>query len=219
MTLRQRIRSALDAGDIQQAIKLAISIPDHDLGGHGPAIRKAREALTRPAFQRQLNRDPSALITAGLEALNQHLQETHMAKKLETPTPKAKADKAPKTKPAKKAPGKRKEADPAPVAVSPAPAENAAPAPRPAPAAANADGYIPLALSWDEVNSLTSQGGGVWRKTVKGADIECVRDKIDGDKPRHFTANISYAGRTTTARGKGFFAAVRSAVRAINEGK
>lgn len=220
MTLRRRIQAALDTGDEREAIRLACTIPDHDLGGQGPAIRKAREAMTRPAFQQQLNRNPEALIRDGLAALEQHLKETRpMTKKLDAKNTKTKTDKAPKTKATKKAAKKTKEADPIPAAVSPAPEQKAAPAPRSGPAAANADGYVPLELTWDEINGLTSQGNGVWRKTIKGAACECKRDPKNGDEARGFTATISYSGRTTTARGKGFFAAVRAAIRQINEGQ
>ena len=40
-----------------------------DLGDEKTHILKAREALLRPAFQRQIGRDPDALIAAGVAAL------------------------------------------------------------------------------------------------------------------------------------------------------
>lgn len=40
-----------------------------DLGDEKAHILKAREALLRPVFQRQIGRDPDALIAAGVAAL------------------------------------------------------------------------------------------------------------------------------------------------------
>ena len=61
------VLAAMDAGDWPLAIRLAAKFPR--LGAEGPAIMRAHEALLRPAFQRQLGRDPAALIAAGNAAL------------------------------------------------------------------------------------------------------------------------------------------------------
>lgn len=61
------VRSAMGAGDWPQAIKLAAKF--QQLGDERNAILSAREAVLRPGFQRQLGRDPAALVEAGKQAL------------------------------------------------------------------------------------------------------------------------------------------------------
>lgn len=59
--------AAMRRGDWPQAIKLAAKF--QDLGAEKAAILKAREALLRPGFQKQLGRDPAQLIAEGKAAL------------------------------------------------------------------------------------------------------------------------------------------------------
>lgn len=53
--------------DWSSAIKLAGSFSN--LGEHKKAITKAKEALLRPDFQKQLGRDPNVLISEGISAI------------------------------------------------------------------------------------------------------------------------------------------------------
>lgn len=77
MTLRDDIREALEYSDIRTAIKLASQLPDADLNGWGPTIKRAREAYLRPRFQQQLGRDPILLIQAGVAAVQAFLRGEH----------------------------------------------------------------------------------------------------------------------------------------------
>lgn len=61
------LRALMDAGDWRAAISLASKFPR--LGAHKLAILRAQEAYARPDFQRQIGRDPVALIEAGRMAL------------------------------------------------------------------------------------------------------------------------------------------------------
>lgn len=58
------LREFMAAEAWHQALRLAASWPDAE-----PAVRKAWEGSARPEFQRQLGRDPEALVAAGVEAL------------------------------------------------------------------------------------------------------------------------------------------------------
>lgn len=58
---------AMNAEDWLEAIRLAAKFPR--LGMQEKTIMRAHEAITRPAFQRQLGRDPEQLIDAGKAAL------------------------------------------------------------------------------------------------------------------------------------------------------
>jgi hypothetical protein len=61
------IRALVRAGRWDEAILVAAKFPD--LGDQAEAIQRGREAIQRPAFQRQLKRDPEALIEAAKAAL------------------------------------------------------------------------------------------------------------------------------------------------------
>ena len=61
------VRDAATSGDWRKAILLAAKFGD--LGDERNAILSAREAINRPDFQRQINRDPEVLIAAGVVAL------------------------------------------------------------------------------------------------------------------------------------------------------
>jgi hypothetical protein len=61
------LRAYMASGDWDAAILLAAKFPR--LGCQQRAIEQAREALLRPAFQRQLGRSPAALREAGIAAL------------------------------------------------------------------------------------------------------------------------------------------------------
>jgi hypothetical protein len=61
------IRFHMRAGEWNEAILAAAKFPD--LGEHAEAIQRGREAIMRPAFQRQLKRDPKAMIEAAKQAL------------------------------------------------------------------------------------------------------------------------------------------------------
>ena len=77
MTIRDNIREALDNGDIRTAIKIASQLPDADLRGFGPDIKRSREAYLRPRFQQQLGRDPLTLIARGVAAVQSYLRGDH----------------------------------------------------------------------------------------------------------------------------------------------
>lgn len=61
------VLDAMRAEDWPRAINLAAKFPR--LGGDSKDIMRAHEALARPDFQRQLGRDPAALIDSGKAAL------------------------------------------------------------------------------------------------------------------------------------------------------
>lgn len=63
------IRQLLEAGRSREALLKAAKM--RDLGEQGPHILSAREAYQRPDFQRQLGKDPNALIVDGLAALRE----------------------------------------------------------------------------------------------------------------------------------------------------
>lgn len=69
VTRLSKLRAAAAAGDWRGANAIAASFAQ--LGPHKAAIMRAREAYTRPEFQRQLGRDPAALIEAGIAALRE----------------------------------------------------------------------------------------------------------------------------------------------------
>jgi hypothetical protein len=58
------LREYMACGDWYAALRLAASWPDAV-----PEVRKAWEGCARPDFQRQLGRDPEALVEAGKAAL------------------------------------------------------------------------------------------------------------------------------------------------------
>lgn len=59
-----QLQAMMAAEDWKAALCLAGSWPDAC-----DAVRKGREGIMRPDFQRQLQRDPDALVAAGIEAL------------------------------------------------------------------------------------------------------------------------------------------------------
>lgn len=61
------LRAAMAAGDWHRALSIAAKFPR--LGNHEFAIRCGNEAAQRPEFQRQLGKDPQAIINAGIAAL------------------------------------------------------------------------------------------------------------------------------------------------------
>ncbi len=61
------LRSHMDAEDWPAAIKLAAKFPR--LGEHKAVITRAKDALLRPAFFRQIGKDPEALVELGRQAL------------------------------------------------------------------------------------------------------------------------------------------------------
>lgn len=61
------IRAAMRAGDWEAAICAAAKLPR--LGTHKGAILGAREAILRPAFQRQIGKNTNALLADGIAAL------------------------------------------------------------------------------------------------------------------------------------------------------
>ena len=61
------LRAYMAAGDWRCAVLLAAKFPR--LGAARNAVLDAREAYLRPDFQRQLGRDPEALIATGREAM------------------------------------------------------------------------------------------------------------------------------------------------------
>ena len=63
----EKLRALAAAGDMRGALLLAAKFSR--LGDEKSAIHSAREAYLRPAFQKQIGRDPSKLIAAGIAAL------------------------------------------------------------------------------------------------------------------------------------------------------
>lgn len=63
----EAIKTLMRSGDWEKAILAAAKFPD--LGDQAEAIRRGREAIQRPGFQRQLKRDPEALIEAAKAAM------------------------------------------------------------------------------------------------------------------------------------------------------
>ena len=63
------LRRHMAAGEWRAAISLASKF--QDLGAHKARILRAQEALARPEFQRQIGRDPEALIADGIAALKE----------------------------------------------------------------------------------------------------------------------------------------------------
>ncbi len=63
------IRALMAAGDMRGAILAAARLPELDR--HRDAILGAKEAIMNPGFQRQIKRDPDALIAAGEAALKE----------------------------------------------------------------------------------------------------------------------------------------------------
>ncbi|HOR01134.1 MAG TPA: hypothetical protein PLJ35_20150 [Anaerolineae bacterium] len=61
------LQDAARAGDWRQALRIASRFPR--LGSDRAVILAAWEAVARPDFQRQLGREPEALIEAGIAAL------------------------------------------------------------------------------------------------------------------------------------------------------
>lgn len=61
------IRDLASRGDWHGAIKIAGSFPR--LGRERKAITRAKEAVCRPDFQRQLGHDPEKLISEGIDAM------------------------------------------------------------------------------------------------------------------------------------------------------
>ena len=67
------LRQHMAAGDYRKAMALAASWPR--LGDAEQAIRAAHEAFVRPDFQRQLKRDPAALVSVGIAALHRRYDQ------------------------------------------------------------------------------------------------------------------------------------------------
>jgi hypothetical protein len=68
-TKLSQVQAFMAAGDYQAAILMAAKFGE--LGAQRGAILSAREAYLRPAFQKQIGKDPAALIAAGVAALNE----------------------------------------------------------------------------------------------------------------------------------------------------
>ena len=64
-----QVRAHMAAGDMRAAILIAARFGE--LGQQKAAIQGAREAYLRPDFQKQLKRDPAALIAAGVAAMRE----------------------------------------------------------------------------------------------------------------------------------------------------
>lgn len=62
-----QLRAAMSSDDWRQAVSIAAKFPR--LGKARDAVLAAREAFERPEFQRQIGRDPAAIIEAGKIAL------------------------------------------------------------------------------------------------------------------------------------------------------
>ncbi len=69
-----QIRKALTEGNHAEALRIASSFPH--LGSHKAVIMRGYEASVRPAFYRQLGKDPQQLINDGIEALKDRYDPT-----------------------------------------------------------------------------------------------------------------------------------------------
>lgn len=69
VTKLSKLKAAAAEGDWCRAISIASKFAE--LGEHRAAIMQAREAYCRPAFQKQIGRDPQKLIEAGIAALKE----------------------------------------------------------------------------------------------------------------------------------------------------
>ena len=67
MTKLQQLKDAAAAGDWATALRIAARF--YDLGDDQPTITRAHECAVRPAFYRQLGRNPDEAIAAGIAAL------------------------------------------------------------------------------------------------------------------------------------------------------
>lgn len=67
VTKLSQVQAYMRAGDYRAAVLMAAKFAD--LGDERGAILSAREAYLRPGFQKQIGRDPDALIAAGAAAL------------------------------------------------------------------------------------------------------------------------------------------------------
>lgn len=65
----QEIRALVEAGRFRDALLRAAKF--QDLGPQRDRILSAREAYQRPDFQRQIGKDPDALVAAGIAALKE----------------------------------------------------------------------------------------------------------------------------------------------------
>jgi len=61
------LRDYMSAGEWPRALSLAASWPS--LGDEKVAIQRGHEACVRPGFQKQLGRNPDALVAEGVAAL------------------------------------------------------------------------------------------------------------------------------------------------------
>jgi len=68
-----KIRRHLKAGEDKEALRLAVKL---QLGVDKAAVERAWQALQRPAFCRELGRDPEALLREGLTALRRRFGGT-----------------------------------------------------------------------------------------------------------------------------------------------
>ena len=64
-----QVREMMACGDMRGAVLMAAKFAD--LGNQRNAILSAREAYLRPTFQKQIGKNPDALIRAGIAALHE----------------------------------------------------------------------------------------------------------------------------------------------------
>lgn len=69
----EKIRRHLKAGETKEALRLAVKLR---LGPDKAAVERAWQALQRPAFCRELGRDPEGLLNEGLAALRRRFGGT-----------------------------------------------------------------------------------------------------------------------------------------------
>ena len=72
-TKLEQLRALMADGDWHGALRMAARF--QRLGQHKRAIERGWEALVRPAFYRELGRDPEAVVAAGVEALRERYGE------------------------------------------------------------------------------------------------------------------------------------------------
>ena len=68
-TKLSKVQALMGAGDWREAVLMAAKFGE--LGAQRGAILSAREAYLRADFQRQIGKDPEALIAAGIAAMRE----------------------------------------------------------------------------------------------------------------------------------------------------
>jgi hypothetical protein len=68
-TKLEKLKALYVAGKAEEALCLAAKFPQ--LGAQKEAITRGASAITHPDFYRQIKKDPTALVAAGIQALRE----------------------------------------------------------------------------------------------------------------------------------------------------